>query len=58
MDGFWVKSVFLYACLPPVPSAGVTVSMSVCRNGNKIRGESGEGLDRVHSFTFLEKERT
>ncbi len=44
--GFWVKSVFCIACLRPVPSAGVSVSMSVCRNGNKTQGESSGGLVR------------
>lgn len=29
--GFWVKSVFCVACLPPAPGAGVSVSVSVCR---------------------------
>lgn len=32
--GFWVKSVFCIACLPPAPSAGVSVTVSVCRKGN------------------------
>lgn len=44
--GFWVKSVFCIACIHPAPSAGVSVTVSVCRNGNEIKGCSGEGLDR------------
>ena len=38
--GFWVKSVFYIACLPPAPSAGVSVTLSVCRNGNRAQGGS------------------
>lgn len=36
-------------CLPPAPSAGVSVAVFVCRNGNKIQGGSGGGLDREES---------
>lgn len=45
--GFWVKSVFLFcvASLPPVPSAGVSVSVSVRRNGDMIYSASGRGSD-------------
>lgn len=56
--GFWVKSVFCNACLPPAPSAGVSVTVSVCRNWNMIWGGGGGGSDREKSiFHLLQKAR-